>query len=225
MTKKIGPHLSIINLLRAVWLVEEGKKSTLYERAKSDLIARFEADNDRLMADIVYKPTPIQEKLYRLGYPGYPYVAGTATCPQSTVTLPQFSGRLTVSGGGSNQCTFINPITVVQTAACNQQAQTAGQLAQHVISQQGQAVGMDYTKTSTYKLIRALEELGADDPQRIKFRYDDDAADLADYRMVPDHIPVTQVVSMSLCNGCDPDIAVTILDYNKQSISEDEWDG
>lgn len=203
-------------LLAPVWQAEETRKSTRYNNILSAITRRI---SDRFL-----KPkTPLQKKIAKWGYDGdFERDAAIAKAQhEMEVAKLQMSSNLVI-GGNVIYSHGYNTLQS-QTSLQNSIAQNVGITNNMVSVGSVPSSWPDYHSSIHYRLMRAVEDQVSSFEST--FRYDDDACNMLDYRLYTNSVPICWVVSFSISNDCDPEMAATILQHYGYSLSEDEHDG
>lgn len=196
------------NLLWPIWQAEEQGKIRKYHE-------RLNALSVRLAARYLNRATPLQKKIKRWGG------ATDASLTQEGARLMQSFYYNQLSQVQSQ----VAQISGMQVAASNQVSQ--GYLNPVTLGAP-QVFGINPTikkswpwSHALFEVLRGIEE--RTDKGRLH-RYDDDACNMMDYRLIAQEVPLIWIASFCLSNHQDPEMMVLVIEHSGYKVVEGDDD-
>lgn len=203
------------NLLWPIWQAEEQGKSRKYHE-------RLNALSVRLAARYLNRATPLQKKIKRWG-------GATDPNAEDARSMQGFYNTQLIQRAQAHAAS----ITGMQAAASNQINRGYG--GPVVLGGAGSAIGgsaggsgggwltLGGVKRSwpwsraLFEVLRGIEERA--DKGRLH-RYDDDACNMMDYRLIEKEVPLIWIASFCLANHQDPEMMVLLIEHSGYTVVE-----
>lgn len=198
------------NLFWPIWQAEEQGKSRKYHE-------RLNALSVRLAARYLNRDTPLQKKIKRWGGATDP----TAQDRDVARSMQWFHNtQLAQQAQAQHQAATI---AGMQAASSNQI--TPGYGGPVVLSGR-QITSVNIVKSwpwshALFEVLRGIEERA--DKGRLH-RYDDDACNMMDYRLIENEVPLIWIASFCLANHQDPEMMVLVIEHSGYTVVEGDDD-